>query len=75
MAFIYALTVSSYADQLLPQFLMNKSNTLPTYCRHTEHMHEGVGAKSNNLLQNDSNEKLDMFYDVSFDIYSKNVQV
>ena len=67
--------MSSYADQLLPQFLMNKSNTLPTYCRYTEHMHEGVGAKSNNILQNYRNEKLDMFYDVSFDIYSKNVQV
>ena len=38
-------------------------------------MHEGVGAKSNILLQNDSNEKLDMFSDVSFDIYSKNFQV
>ena len=25
-------------------------------------MHEGVGAKSNFLLQNDSNEKLDIFF-------------
>ena len=31
-------------------------------------MHEGVGAKSNILLQNDSNEKLDITSDISFDI-------
>ena len=34
-------------------------------------MHEGVDAKSNILLQNDSNEKLDMFSDVSFDIFKE----
>ena len=36
----------------------------------TKHMHEGVGAKSNILLQNDSNEKVDIFPDISFDICS-----
>ena len=30
-------------------------------------MHEVVGAKSNILLQNDSNEKLDIFSYISFD--------
>ena len=36
---------------------------------------KGVGAKSNILLQNDSNEKLDIFSDISFDICLKNFQV
>ena len=38
-------------------------------------MHEGVGAISNILLQNNSNEKLDIFSDISFAIFSKNFQV
>ena len=45
-----------------PQLLMNLYNTLPSLCRHTEHMLKGVGAKSNILIQNDSNEKLDNFF-------------
>ena len=42
MAFVYALMVPSWADQLLPQLLMEKFDTLPIQCRHIEHMHEGV---------------------------------
>ena len=32
----------SWADQLLPQLLMEQFDTLPIQCRHIEHMHEGV---------------------------------
>ena len=42
MAFIYAWIVPSWADQLLPQLLMEQFDTLPIQCRHIEHMHEGV---------------------------------
>ena len=42
MAFVYALIVPSWADQLLPQLLMEQFDTLPIQCRHIEHMHEGV---------------------------------
>ena len=31
-----------WADQLLPQILMEQFDTLPLQCRHIEHMHEGV---------------------------------
>ena len=34
--------VPSWADQLLPQLLMELFDTLPIQCRHIEHMHEGV---------------------------------
>ena len=34
--------VPSWADQLLPQLLMEQFDTLPIQCRHIEHMHEGV---------------------------------
>ena len=30
------------ADQLLSQLLIEHFDTLPTQCRHIEHMHEGV---------------------------------
>ena len=33
---------SSWADQLLPQLLMEQFDTLPIQCRRIEHMHEGV---------------------------------
>ena len=36
--------VPSWADQLLPQLLMEQFDTLPIQCRHTEHMHEGAWA-------------------------------
>ena len=42
MAFVYAWMVPLWADQLLPQLLMEQFDTLPIQCRHTEHMHEGV---------------------------------
>ena len=32
----------SWADQLLPQLLMEQFDTLPIQCKHIEHMHEGV---------------------------------
>ena len=38
-------------------------------------MNESVGAKSNNLLQYDSIEKLDIFSSTCFDICSKNFSV
>ena len=41
MAFVYALTVPSRADQLLPQLFMEQFYTFPIQCRHIEHMHEG----------------------------------
>ena len=32
----------SWADQLLPQLLMEQFDTFPIQYRHIEHMHEGV---------------------------------
>ena len=55
MAFVYAKIVSSWADQLLPQLLIEQFDTLPSQYRHIEHMHEGV------WFQNDSYENLDNF--------------
>ena len=34
--------VPSWADQLLPQLLMEQFDTFPMQYRHIEHMHEGV---------------------------------
>ena len=42
MAFVYALIVPLWADQLLPQLLMKQFDTLLIQCRHIEHMHEGA---------------------------------
>ena len=47
MAFVYAWIVPLWADQLLPQLLMEQFDTLLLQCRllqcrHIEHMHEGV---------------------------------
>ena len=39
--FGYAWIVPSWADQLLPQLLMEQFDTLPIQCRHIELMHEG----------------------------------
>ena len=47
--FVYALMVPSWADQLLPQLLMEHFDTLPLQCRHIEHMHEGVWFRKNNF--------------------------
>ena len=53
--------VPSWADQLLPQLLMEQFDTFPIQCRHIEHMHEGVWFRKNNIWQNDSSENLDNF--------------
>ena len=42
MAFVYAWIVPQWADQLLPQLLMEQFDTLPIQCRHIEHLYEGV---------------------------------
>ena len=42
MAFVYTWIVPLWADQLLPQLLMEQFDTLPIQCRQIEHMHEGV---------------------------------
>ena len=42
MALVYAWIVPLWADQLLPQLLMEQFDTLPIQCRHIEHMHEVV---------------------------------
>ena len=34
MAFVYAWIVPSWANQLLPQLLMEQFDTLPIQCRH-----------------------------------------
>ena len=41
--------VPSWADQLLPQLLMEQFDTLPIQCRHIEHMHEGAWFTKNNF--------------------------
>ena len=38
MAFVYAWIVPLWADQVLLQLLMEQFDTLPTQCRHIEHM-------------------------------------
>ena len=53
--------VPLWADQLLPQLLMEKFDTLPIQCRRIEHMHEGVWFRKNNIWQKDSSEHLDYF--------------
>ena len=40
MAFVYAWIVPLWADQLLPQLLMEQLDTLQIQCRQIEHMHE-----------------------------------
>ena len=37
-----SMIVYTRADQLLSQLLIEHFDTLPTQCRHIEHMHEGV---------------------------------
>ena len=53
--------VPLWADQLLPQLLMEQFDTLLIQCRHIEHMHEGVWFRKNILWQNDSCENVDIF--------------
>ena len=54
--------VPSWADQLLPQLLMEQFDTLPIQCRHIEHIHERVWFTKINFWQNDSCENLDNFF-------------
>ena len=49
MAFVYAWIVPLWADQLLPQLLMEQFHTLPLQCRHIEHMHQEVWFGKNNF--------------------------
>ena len=51
--------VPSWADQPLPQLLMEQFDTFTIQCRHIEHMHEGVWFRKNYFCQNDSCENLD----------------
>ena len=41
-AFVYAWIVPLWADQFLPQLLMEQIDSLPIQYRHIEHMYEGV---------------------------------
>ena len=41
--------VPLWAEQLLPQLLMEQFDTLPIQCRHIEHMHEVVWLKKNSF--------------------------
>ena len=52
--------VPSWANQFLPQLLMEQFDTLPIQCRHIEHMHEGVGFKKI-IFDKISYENLDNF--------------
>ena len=49
MAFVYVWIVPSWANQLLPQCLMEQFDALPIQCRHIEHMHEGVWFNKNKI--------------------------
>ena len=51
--------VPLWADQLLPQLLIEQFDTFPIQCRHIEHMHVEVWFRENNFWQNDSCENLD----------------
>ena len=53
--------VPSWADQLLPQLLIEQFDTLPIQYRHIEHIHEGVWLKTFDFSQNDSYETLDNY--------------
>ena len=39
------MIVHTQADQLLPQLLLEQFDSLPSQCRHIEHMHEVVWFK------------------------------
>ena len=54
-----AIIGHTWADQLLPQLLMEQFFSIQ--CRHIEHMHEGVWFRKNNFKQNYSCENLDIF--------------
>ena len=45
----YAIIGNTWADQLLPQLLMEQFDTFLMQCRHIEPMHEGVWFRKNNF--------------------------
>ena len=61
MAFVYAWIVPLWAEQLLPQLLMEQIDTLLIQCRLIEFMHEGVLSRKNIFWQIDSYGNLDYF--------------
>ena len=44
-----AIIGHTWANQILPQLLMEEFDTFPIQCRHIEHMHEGVWFRKNNF--------------------------
>ena len=73
MAFVYAKTVPWWADQLLPQLLMEKFDTLYKQCRHIGHMHEELWFTKSYYWQNDSYENLDNLWFLMAFVYAKTV--
>ena len=45
----YAFLVHTWADQLLPQLLMEQFDTFPIQCIHIEHMHAGFWFRKTNF--------------------------
>ena len=43
------MIVRTEANQLLPKLLVEQFDTLPSQCRHIEHMHEGVWFRTNDF--------------------------
>ena len=64
MGFVYAKTVPWWADQLLPQLLIEQFDTLYKQCRHIEHMHEELWFTKSYYWQNDSYENFRQFFQV-----------
>ena len=56
------MIVPLWADQLIPQLLMEQFGTLPSQCRHIGHMHEGVWFNFFFFSQIDSSGNLDNFF-------------
>ena len=56
-----AIIGHTWADQLLPQLLVEQFDTFPIQCRHIEHMHEEVRFRKNIFWQNYICENLDIF--------------
>ena len=45
--YAYAIIGYTWADQLLPQLLLEQFDTFPIQCRRIEHMHEEVWSSAN----------------------------
>ena len=48
--YAYAIIGHTWADQLLPHFLMEQYDTLPIQCKQIKHMHEGVWFSSEKVI-------------------------